>query len=176
MRSRAVRITLMLLAFGAIAAAAYLTWSADNRLSTARRSQTSFEDAYTAALRETYELRSIQQAYVAAGQNETFWIEKSGAASQGLRAALDLLTSGSQSPAIHAAIEAAAQSLEAFEQIDRRARAYATTGQKLLASDIIFSDGREAAEKMVASLTDVRDLSRAEGAAGARDARLERIT
>jgi len=176
MRSRAVRITLMLLAFGAIAAAAYLTWSADNRLSTARRSQTSFDDAYTAALREIYELRSIQQAYVAAGQNETFWIEKSGASSQGLRAALDQLMSGSQNTAIHAAIEALAQSLEAFEQIDRRARAYATTGQKLLASDIIFSDGREAVDRMVDSLRDVRDLSRVEAAAGAREARIEWIT
>jgi hypothetical protein len=176
MRSRAVRITLMLLAFGAIAAAAYLTWSADNRLSIARRSHTSFEDAYTTALREIYELRSIQQAYVAAGQDETLWIEKASASSHGLRAALDQLTSGSQSTAVHAAIEATAQSLDAFERVDRRARAYATTGQKPLASDIIFSDGREAAEKIVTSLKDVRDLSRADAAAGARDARLEWIT
>lgn len=176
MRSRAVRITLMLLAFGAIAAAAYLTWSADNRLSTERRSQTSFEDVYTTALRQTYELRWAQQAYVAEGQNETFWIDKATASSESLREALDQLMSASQSTAIHAAIEVSAQSLEAFERVDRRARAYATTGQKLLASDIIFSDGVEAADKIVASLKDVRELSRSDAEAGVRDARLEWMT
>ena len=176
MRSRAVRITLMLLAFGAIAAAAYLTWSADNRLSTARRSQTSFEDAYTTALRHTSELRWAQQAYVAEGQNETFWIDKATASSQGLRVALDQLMSASQSTAIHAAVEVTAQSLEAFERVDRRARAYATTGQKLLASDIIFSDGAEAADTIVVSLKDLRELSRSTAEAGARDARLEWMT
>src|SRR5688500_4350641 len=106
MRRRAVRITLMLLAFGAIAAAAYLTWSADNRLSTARRSQASFYDAYTAAPREMYDLSSTQQAHVPAGQNETLRLEKSGASSQGLRAVLAQLMSGPQNTAIHAALEA----------------------------------------------------------------------
>ena len=176
MRSRAVRITLMLLAFGAIAAAAYLAWSADTQLSATRRSQVSFDSAYTTALRETYELRLAQQAYVTPGQNGTFWIDKAATASQGVRTALDQLTSASRSTDVHAAIEATAQALEAFEQVDRRARGYATTEQKLLASDIVFSDGIAAAEKIVASLKDVRDLSVADADASAREARIEGIT
>lgn len=176
MRSRAVRITLTLLAFAAIAAAAYLTWSTDSRLSTARRSHASFETSYAIAVREASELKSSQQAYVALGQNETIWIDKASSSGQAIRTALDQLTSSSQSRAIHAAIETAAHALEVFEQVDRRARAYTTTGQKLLASDIIFSDGLAAADGILAALKDVRELSLAEAEAGAREARMEWIT
>ena len=41
------------------------------------------------------------------------------------------------------AIDNAASALQDFEQMDRRARDYIRTGQKLLASDLIFADGLE---------------------------------
>ena len=173
MRSRAVRITLTLLAFGALIAAAYLTWSVDNRLFTARQANVSFDNAHASAVHEAYELRFAQQAYVAAGQSETFWIGKVTAAGDALRAALDTLTSSTQSGAIHAAIEAAAQAVEDFERVDRRVRGYATTGQKLLAADIIFSDGLEASAKIVAALSRVQKQSVAETEAAENSARIE---
>lgn len=176
MRSRAVRITLTLLAFGAILAAAYLTWSVDNRLSIARRTNASFDATHANAVREAYELKSAQQAYVAAGQSETFWIARATTSLDAIRAALDTLTSSSRSSSVRAAIETTAEALEQFEQVDRRARGYATTGQKLLASDIIFSDGLEATSRILASLHDVRQLTLAEADADIRAARLEWVT
>jgi GAF domain len=176
MRSRAVRITLTLLSFGAIAAAAYLTWSIDTRLSNSRRANSVFETAYNAAVREAYELRSAEQAYVAAGQSETFWAAKVTASIDALRGALDALTSSSRSTAVHAAVEAVAQALEDFERVDRRARGYATTGQKLLAADIIFSDGLKATGRILSTLGDVRNVSIAEADGAVRGARLEGIT
>jgi hypothetical protein len=166
-------MTLTLLAFGAIAAAAYLTWSVDTRLSAARRGSTSFESAYAAAVHETYELRSAQQAYVAAGQSESFWIAKASTSLTAIRAALETLSLNTESQAVRAAAEAAAEAVDGFEQIDRRARTYATTGQKLLASDIIFSDGLEAATNILAALHDVQQLTIADTQAATRAARLE---
>jgi hypothetical protein len=173
MRSRAVRITLTLLAFGALIAAAYLTWSVDNRLFISRKANASFDNAHASAIREAYELRSAQQAYVAAGQSETFWIGKVTAAGDALRAALDTLTSSTQSGAIHTAIEGTAQAVEDFERVDRRVRGYATTGQKLLAADIIFSDGLEASAKILEALSAVRQQSVAETEAAENTARME---
>lgn len=176
MRSRAVRITLTLLSFGAIAAAAYLTWSIDTRLSNSRRANSIFVNAYDTAVREAHELRSAEQAYVAAGQSEAFWAAKVTASIDALRAALDTLTSSSRSTAVHAAVEAVAQAVEDFERVDRRARGYATTGQKLLAADIIFSDGLNATGRILSTLGDVRNVSMAEADGAVRGARLEGIT
>ena len=173
MRSRAMRMTLTLLAFGAIAAAAYLTWSVDTRLSAARRGATDFDTAYATAVREAYELRSAQQAYVAAGQSESFWIDKAATSLTAIRSALETLSLNTQNADVRAATDAAGEAVDGFEQIDRRARNYATTGQKLLASDIIFSDGLEAAAKILTSLHDVQQVFRAEAEAGIRAARLE---
>jgi hypothetical protein len=133
----------------------------------------SFDNAHASSVREAYELRFAQQAYVAAGQSETFWIGRVTAAGDALRAALDTLTSSSQSGEIHAAIEAAAQAVEDFERVDRRVRGYATTGQKLLAADIIFSDGLEASAKILAALSRVHQQSVAETDATANSARIE---
>jgi hypothetical protein len=53
---------------------------------------------------------------------------------------------GALSPAAQGAIHNATITLEDFEQMDRRAREYMRSGQHLLASDIIFSDGLEMTE------------------------------
>ena len=173
MRSRAMRMTLTLLAFGAIAAAAYLTWSVDTRLSAARRGATNFDTAYAAAVREAYELRSAQQAYVAAGQSESFWIGRAATSLTAIRSALETVSLNTQSADVRVAIDAAGEAVDGFEQIDRRARSYATTGQKLLASDIIFSDGLEATAKILASLHDVQQRSSAEAEAATLKGKME---
>lgn len=173
MRSRAVRILLTLLAFGAIAAAAYLTWSVESRLARARTASSAFHTAHVTAVHEAYELRSAQQAYVAAGQSEAFWVQKATTSLEAVRAALDALTSASNNRDVHTAVEGAAQALEDFERIDQRARRYAGTGQKLLASDIIYSDGLETTGRVLASLGDAERLAREELTSTTKAARLE---
>lgn len=152
MRSRAVRATLMLLAVGAMSAAAYLCWQVQSDLGAATRSAAVFEQTRNAALRDAYELRSAQQAYVATGQNETFWFGKSTEASESLRATLTSLKSTTPSPAATLSLDEALAAVEDFEQIDKRARSYTSAGQKLLAADVIFSDGLEAAGRILAAL------------------------
>jgi hypothetical protein len=89
------------------------------------------------------ELRAAQQAYVAAGQGEPFWIQKAGTLSVALRDAITTLRSAATSAEAQSAVDNAASALEDFEQMDRRARDYTRNGQKLLASDLIFADGLE---------------------------------
>jgi hypothetical protein len=151
-------VTLTLLAVGAIAAAAYITRTIHTRSDAEVRAAAAFDRTHAVALKDAYDLRSAQQAYVAAGQNERFWFDRVTVATESLRAALAALRSTTTSQAALAALEDAGAAIEDFEQIDRRARKYAADGQRLLASDLIFSDGLEATGRIIAAL---------EGSAGA---------
>lgn len=152
MRSRAVRVTLTLLVVAAISAAAYLSWTIHKQTRTDRQAAAGFDQTRIAALRDAYELRSTQQGYVAAGQNETFWFGKVNELVESLRASITALKSSTSPAAALASVEAAGAALDKFEQADRRARSYAAGGQKLLASDVIFSNGLDAAGQISTEL------------------------
>lgn len=152
MRGRAVRITLMLLTVAAIGAAAYYSWTIHLGSRAHRQVASVFEQTRITALRDAYELRSTQQAYVAAGQNEIFWFDKVTAQIASLRAAAITLRSSTAAPAAQSSIDEAAAAIDQFEQVDRRARSYASSGQKLLASDVIFSAGLEAVTAIATAL------------------------
>ncbi len=170
MRSRAVRITLMLLTIAAIGTAAYFSWTIHLSSRADHEVAATFDQTRIAALRDAYELRSTQQAYVAAGQNEAFWFGKVSELVESLRAATTALRSAAISPAALAPLDEAAAAIDEFEQADRRARSYVSGGQKLLASDVIFSAGLEAAtgitaalEKAGSALTESSRAAEAEG-------------
>lgn len=152
MRSRAVRLTLTLLALAAICGAGYFYWTIHTRTLAIAQRATAFDSARTAAARHVFELRSSQQAYVAAGQSEAFWFDKVTASADGLRSAIASLTTATSSTDAQAALDEALQALREFEERDQRVRGYASSGQRLLASDIIFSDGLEAASRIIAAL------------------------
>lgn len=175
MRSRMVRVTLTLLAVGAIAAAAYFTWATESRAAEARHASVAFENARMAALREAFELRASQQAYVAAGQNEDFWFGKVTASVGSLKTTLAALTASTSSSTVRAALEAANQALQDFEQVDRRARTSVSNDQKLLASDMIFSDGLDTAGRITAALEQAGHVAVQESLAAASAARREQL-
>jgi hypothetical protein len=152
MRSRALRMTLTLLATAAILTAAYLCWAVQSQINAEINTAAAFERTRTTAVRQAYELQFAQQAYVASGQNETFWFGKVAEAADSLRTALSMLRSSTTFPAALASLDEAEAALQDFEQIDRRALNYASGGQKLLASDVIFSDGLEAAARITTAL------------------------
>ena len=152
MRSRAVRVTLMLLTIAGFGAAGYFAWTVDRQSRTAGQAAATFDQTRITALRDAYELRSTQQAYVAAGQNETFWFGKATQLVESVRAAINTLRSSAVPAAALDEIDAALAAVDEFEQADRRARNYAASGQKLLASDVIFSAGLEAANGITTAL------------------------
>lgn len=173
MRSRAVRVSLTLLAVGALATAAYFIWNIDQR-STATAERTRDVDARLAtAVRQTYELRAAQQAYVAAGQSEQFWIVKVTESVTAIQETISSLRASGLSASGQASLDRAAQALDEFARLDRRARDYATSEQRLLASDLIFSDGLEGTHQIVTALDEARAAENAATGTALRDARRE---
>jgi hypothetical protein len=152
MRSRAVRVTLSLLAIAAIGTAGYFYWITQKQISGTISTDARFNDARSTAARAVFDLRSAQQAYVAPAQNETFWFDKATACVDALRSTLPALEGATGSVDARTALAEAAGALQDFEQRDRRIRGYVSSGQKLLASDIIFSDGLDAVSRIVTAL------------------------
>jgi len=141
MRSRAVRLTLLLLFVAAAGVTAYLFWIGETRARIDTDAARSYDQRAIAATREIADLRGSQQAYVAAGQGDHFWTQKVADGLSGVREKVAGLRSDSTSIDAQKFIDAATASLRDFEAMDRRARDYARGGQFLLASDIIFADG-----------------------------------
>ena len=173
MRSRAVRVTLLLLAVGALGTAAYLTWDIDRRTAVAAAAFKDTNWKIDAAVRQTMELRAAQQAYVAAGQSEQFWITRAGELVTQLQEALATIKTAPLSADTQAALAKATQGLTDFSRVDRRAREYASSGQKLLASDIIFGDGLERTQQVLAALDETKTAEAAAASTATAAARRE---
>ncbi len=143
MKSRAVRVTLFALFLVAVGASAYLFWMADSQARVEVNAARSFDAQAQAAARAVGDLRLAQQGYVAAGQGDQFWSAKADEAAAAARDALARLRAEAVSAAAQTEVDSASAALQDFLQMDRRARDYARSGQKLLASDLVFSDGLE---------------------------------
>ena len=152
MRSRAVRVTLTLLAIAGIGAAAYFSWTITTHTRVRHQAAAAFEQTRLSALRGAYELRSAQQGYVTTGQNETFWFGKVTELVQSLRGDFAALRTSPTFTTALLSVDAADAALDKFDKADARARSYAAGGQKLLASDIIFSNAFEAAGEITTAL------------------------
>lgn len=156
MKSTAVRLTLLLMFVAAAGATAYIVWTSMKTVRAGQEAARGFETAAVAAGRAVLELRSTQQAYVAEGQGHDFWTARTSAALTDLQDRLAALRAQATAPRAHSAIDNATALLQDFTQTDRRAREYAGSGQKLLASDLIFSDGLEMTSGALASLDEAR--------------------
>ena len=166
MKSRAARLALLVLFVMALGVTAYLFRKSE----TARRAEAaaaeSFNSKARVAARDILELRAAQQAYVATGQGQDFWAARVTSALGGLRDGLTALRASAGSPEAQSSVDAALGSLQDFSQMDVRARDYVRTGQKVLASDMIFSNGTEltqgaltAIDKAIASEQLARDAA-----------------
>jgi hypothetical protein len=90
------------------------------------------------------EARVAQHGYVAAGQGEAFWMSKVTTASEMVHTALVALGQAA-TPAGRTAVGEATETAWEFGNIDKRVREYMTSGQQLMAADVIFTEGSDAA-------------------------------
>jgi hypothetical protein len=141
MKSRVARLVLLFLFIVALGATAYLYWRGESLAQHEYAALRSFDDKAIDASRSIVELRAAQQAYVAAGQAGDFWPGKVSAAISSLKAVLAVMRTTASSTAAASEIDSALSTLADFTQLDRRARAFTSSGQSLLASDLIFGDG-----------------------------------
>lgn len=143
MRSRAARLTLLILFMVALGVTAYLFWNGESLVGTETVALREFETKAQAVSRSVFDVRMAQQAYVASGQGGEFWTSKVSSGVTSIVAALDALKTTATAPQAVTELDTAKGLFETFMQVDRRAREYARTGQNLIASDLIFSDGLE---------------------------------
>ena len=159
MARRGIRVMLWAMIVSAAAIAAYFFWIDELAIRRDAAAARTFDAAADTASRAVMDVRAAQQAYVATGQGDEFWGGKLAAslaaASQALGAMRSAISSDAQS-----AIESASARLQDFAQMDRRAREYVRSGQQLLASDIIFSDGYEMTAASLADIDRARTAER----------------
>jgi hypothetical protein len=139
----------------AIAAAASLLIRSEQQLSQQTAALRAFDQHAHDAGAALVDARVGQQAYVAAGQGAAFWIVKTSAA---IQAATDELTAlrPTAGPAALTALDAASATVIEFSGVDKRARDYLASGEQLMAGDVIFTEGSEAAARSVRQIETAR--------------------
>jgi hypothetical protein len=143
MKSRAARLTLLILFMVALGVTAYLFWRGESLVDQEAVALREFETKAQAVSRSVFDVRMAQQAYVASGQGGEFWTTKVSNGVSAVATGIDALKRTATAPQAITELDTAKSHFETFAQVDRRAREYARTGQNLIASDLIFSDGLE---------------------------------
>jgi hypothetical protein len=170
MRSAALRWTIFFAFIVVLLAAGYFVWKESSVSRAAAAAAESFDDRAHSLTLSVMELRMSQQAYVAAGQGDEFWGSRVAGRISALREELIALRALASSPQAQQQIDEAGSALGDFERMDARAREYTRGNQRLLASDLIFSDGLEKTEAMVAAVAAARRIEKSDATA------LERAT
>lgn len=155
MYSRPLRLSCGVLALIAIGAAAFLLIRSERQIAQQTAALRAFDQHARDAGTALVDARVGQQAYVAAGQGVAFWFDKTAAA---IQSATDSLTALRQpaGPAARTAIEEATATVTEFSAIDTRARDYLKAGQQLMAGDVIFTEGSDAAATAVRQIETAR--------------------
>ena len=156
MKSRALRFALHALFVVLVVGAAYVVWQKETENLAAANAARAFDERARVVSRSFLEIKSAQPGYVAAGQGEDYWVSRVDALIAGAREGLTALKPLARVPQSQTAIDAALADVEDFEQMDRRAREYVRGGQRLLASDLIFSDGIEKMDGAVSAIDRAR--------------------
>ncbi len=156
MSSRGARVVVLLVAVAATAAAGYGLVVLQQQCAATIAAADLVIDHADALLQAAHELRAAQQAYVAAGQNEQVWTTKVSSLLPDAEQRLRDMQREADAPGVAAQTEAAATALAAFSKADIRAREYLRDGQSLMASDLIFSEARDALASFVTAVGNIR--------------------
>ncbi len=162
MQKRGVRLTLLVLLLASGVIAGYLTFDIVQRFATGvsrERDVTARLERLTAAAAA---IGAAQGAYVAPGQSRAEWLARASAAMQLLREEVAMLEARARSSKAPQALAALNESVAAIGAADAAAREHLRIGEDLMASDLLFADGRDAFDTL---FTEVHDLRAAEHAA-----------
>ena len=145
MRSHPARLTFVAVALIAVASAAFFLIQSEQQIYQRRTRLRAFDLKAREAAGVLADVRAAQQAYVAAGQGVTFWMPKvASLIDEAARSVDNLRASADSAPARESLLQAGAIITE-FGNVDRRARDYLTSGQQLMAGDVVFTEGGETA-------------------------------
>jgi hypothetical protein len=156
MTSRVARAAVLIVALGSLAAAAYVVFDAEQTLKAHQMAGTSFEGAAQSVLSDLGRLEAAEQAYVAEGQGVDYWEAQAADAQAKVDRGLASLAGDATGDGTRSAIQAASGVLEEFRKLDQRARQYLKNNQPLMASDVIFTDGRTASDAVAEHVATAR--------------------
>jgi hypothetical protein len=93
------------------------------------------------------EARAGLQAYVAAGQSSTYWVPKVTATLGEVANIVDLMRAAATASTARQALLDASASITELGNVDKRVRDYLAAEESLMASDVAFSEGHDAASR-----------------------------
>jgi hypothetical protein len=143
MRSRAARLTLCVVFWIVLAAAAAFLLQSERQINERRAALRAFDLRSHNAERVLSDVRAGQQAYVAAGQGVDFWMPQVNTMTAEAARLVDALRASATSADARAALMQAAATVTQFGNVDRRAREFVKSDLQLMASDVVFTEGRE---------------------------------
>lgn len=169
MRSRAARLTLGAVAWIALAPAGLFIVRSEQQLATVRNAVRTFDLRAREAADALSDLRAAQQAYVALGQGVAFWMPKVAQTAELAVRTAGVLRQSATTVEAKSALDEVAARLAEFAEVDKRARDYLNLDQQLMAGDVIFTEGGQAAaaaarQVEAARLAEHRSLDAAEAA------------
>ena len=152
MQAGTVRLTTITVLLASILVAAFSFWNLEQR---AAKAVALAGDASARIARIVDAITGIgtaQQGYVAPGQLDEPWVERTSTLTSDLFREIQLARESLRSPQAPAALDQLKASVAVLQAADARARENLQLGQDLMAADVIFSDGRNVLDAMTSSL------------------------
>jgi hypothetical protein len=129
----------------AVGAAAFFLFQTEQQIARLKSTLRAFDVRAREATMALADLRVAQQAYVAEGQGVDFWMPKVASLHESIAGTLAALRQSPLSGEASTALDEAIGTVAQFGDLDRRTRDYITGDEKLMAADVIFTEGGEAA-------------------------------
>jgi hypothetical protein len=156
MRQRRVRFAIIALLLASLVAAAGFLWSIEQR---AARVAALVSNASTrlAHISDTIAgIGTAQQSYVAPGQLDEPWFERASMLIAELERDTREVRNSLRAPESPEKLHQLTESVATLKAADGRTRENLQLGQELMASDVIFSDGRNLLDSMIGSVHDLQ--------------------
>jgi hypothetical protein len=129
----------------AVGAAAFFLFQTEQQIARLKSTLRTFDVRAREATTALADLRVAQQAYVAEGQGVDFWMPKVASLHESIKGTLAAMRQSPVSGGASTVLDEAVATVAEFGDIDRRTRDYITGEEKLMAADVIFTEGGEAA-------------------------------
>ena len=161
MQGRVARVTLAACLIAGGITAVYFLWTVERRSNTSISTQADVSARLSRMSDTIAGIGTAQQSYVAPGQLDEPWFERASTLLDQLSIDIEQTPASLRSPEAAEAMQALADSTAALIAADARTRQNLGLGQDLMASDVIFSDGRNILDTMIARLRNLQAAERA---------------
>jgi CHASE3 domain sensor protein len=143
MNSRLIRLLIVIIAIVIGLTTGYFLQDIDSNIKAQRTSADVLRDQAATLTSTLADVRAGQFAYVARGQGEAFWMSYVESVMPALQKQAADFSASLTAPGALNAFEETTAALDNFRTLDSKVREFVQSGNSLLASDMIFSDGLE---------------------------------